>query len=128
MYYAQTTCTIDSAHWLKLGYDSPCNKEHGHRWEIVIHCASTDLNEGGMVVDFSATKQKVKFLDHKVINRIEPFNTINPTAENLARVLCDWINELCELEMNKPVCYCTEVYETEGNKATYTLEGWKKPV
>ena len=66
-----------------------------------------ELNEDGMVTDFSHIKQLVKDrLDHKNLNEVLPFN---PTAENIARWVCEQV----------PHCFKVEVQESEGNTAIY---------
>ena len=65
------------------------------------------MNEDGMVTDFSHIKQLVKDrLDHKNLNEVLPFN---PTAENIARWVCEQV----------PHCFKVEVQESEGNTAIY---------
>ena len=60
-----------------------------------------------MVTDFSLIKKLIhEKLDHKNLNEILPFN---PTAENIARWICDQI----------PFCFRVEVQESEGNIAIY---------
>ena len=60
-----------------------------------------------MVVDFTHIKQTVMDrLDHKNLNEVIP---CNPTAENIARWVCDQI----------PTCFKVEVQESEGNMAVY---------
>ena len=60
-----------------------------------------------MVIDFSHIKRIVKDqLDHRNLNEVLPFN---PTAENIARWVCDQL----------PCCYKVEVQESEGNTAIY---------
>lgn len=63
-----------------------------------------------MVVDFKRLKTVVEeLLDHKYVNDIVDFN---PTAENLARYICDNIEH----------CYKVSFQETEGNVACYVKE------
>ena len=60
-----------------------------------------------MVIDFTHIKRVVKDqLDHRNLNEVLPFN---PTAENIARWICDQL----------PTCYKVEVQESEGNTAIY---------
>ena len=60
-----------------------------------------------MVIDFTHIKQVVKDqLDHRNLNEVLPFN---PTAENIARWICDQL----------PTCYKVEVQESEGNTEIY---------
>ena len=107
MYYTKKTIEISASHSLKLNYESKCQRLHGHNWMITIYCKSKELDENGMVVDFSAVKQQVKQqLDHKNLNEVFDFN---PTAENLARWIVD----------NVLNCYKAEVQESQGNTACY---------
>ena len=74
---------------------------------ITVYCRSKELNADGMVVDFSHIKQVVKEqLDHHNLNEVLSFN---PTAENIARWICDQI----------PTCFKVEVQESESNIAVY---------
>lgn len=113
MYYVSKRLEIAGAHKLKLNYSSKCSNLHGHNWIVVVHCKSDKLNCNGMVVDFALIKSRIqeKF-DHHYFNEIEPFNTINPTAENMAKEFCNMI----------PYCYKVEVQESEGNIAIYEVD------
>ena len=80
---------------------------HGHNWIITLYCRAKELNQNGMVVDFTEIKRKIKgTLDHQNLNDVLPFN---PTAENIARWCVEQI----------PTCYRAEVQESEGNLAAY---------
>lgn len=107
MYTVIKRMEISASHSLTLSYPSKCENLHGHNWIITVYCRSAQLNADGMVVDFTHIKQIVeKQLDHQNLNDRLPFN---PTAENIARWICDQI----------PTCYKTEVKESEGNTAIY---------
>ena len=112
MYFLEKTITISGAHKLKLDYDSPCQKVHGHNWKITVYCRSSVLDHNGMVLDFSVIGSLVKQLDHRdigeVINQGEVIHQ-NPTAEHIARWIC----------IRLPDCYRVRVEETEGNTAIY---------
>ena len=98
---------ISASHSLKLSYPSKCEKLHGHNWIITVHCRSKELNSDGMVVDFSHVKDIVMGkLDHQNLNDVFTFN---PTAENIARWICEQV----------PHCFKVEVCESEGNTAIY---------
>ena len=78
--------------------------------EAGIRSRARELNEHGMVVDFSDIKRRVSDrLDHQVVNDILG---CNPTAENMARWCCEQV----------PNCYRVDVQETQGNVATYELD------
>ena len=111
MYYVSKRMEIAGAHRLQLSYDSKCSNLHGHNWIVTVFCCSSCLNADGMVCDFAHIKREVHgFLDHQNLNEILPFN---PTAENIARWICDLV----------PNCYKVEVRESEGNVAIYEKEG-----
>lgn len=60
-----------------------------------------------MVCDFSKIKNDIHGkLDHQNLNDVLLFN---PTAENIAKWICDQI----------PECYKVTIQESEGNTATY---------
>ena len=107
MYKIIKRIEVSASHSLKTSYDSLCNQLHGHNWIITIHCQSKELDENGMVEDFSVIKSLInRQLDHKNLNEALPFN---PTAENIAGWICEQI----------PTCYKVEVQESENNTAIY---------
>ena len=89
-----------------LNYEGKCRHLHGHNGRAVITIESEDLDDRGMVLDFSDIKSVVskwidENLDHKMIlhqndpaipmlNELgEPLYLLetNPTAENIARLI-----------------------------------------
>lgn len=107
MYTVTKRMEISGAHHLTLDYPSKCSRLHGHNWIITVTVQSETLDRNGMVVDFTKIKDIVNQLDHQNINDV--LKGINPTAENIAKWLCDQI----------PHCIRVSVQETEGNVATY---------
>lgn len=107
MYYVTKRIEISASHRLDLDYESKCSRLHGHNWIITVHCKARELDRNGMVVDFTDIKRTVMgSLDHACLNDVVPFN---PTAENLARWICDNIQH----------CYRVDVQESDGNVASY---------
>lgn len=107
MYYMTKRMEIAGAHRLTLPYSSKCRDLHGHNWLVTVHCRAEQLDENGMVCDFTAVKMLIHDrLDHKFLNDVVPFN---PTAENIARWICEKV----------PNCWRVDVQESEGNVATY---------
>ena len=115
MYYVSKRMEVAGSHHLDLPYESKCSNLHGHNWIITVHCKSEKLTDYGMIVDFALVKKEVHgVLDHSNINDVLD-NRINPTAENMAKWICDKVSELCEVGY----CYKVEVQESEGNVAIY---------
>lgn len=107
MYYVTKRLEISGSHSLRLDYESKCSRVHGHNWIVTIHCRARQLDNNGMVADFSKIKELIAGqLDHRNLNDVLPFN---PTAENIARWIADMI----------PTSYRVEVQESEGNMAAY---------
>ena len=108
MFYVTKRIEIAGAHRLSLNYESKCQNLHGHNWIITVYCRTKELDANGMVCDFTHIKRAVQDkLDHKVINEV--IDGINPTAENMAKWICQQI----------PNCYKVSVQESEGNIAIY---------
>lgn len=107
MFYVEKSFEIAGSHRLRLNYDSKCQNLHGHNWKIIVFCESEQLDDNGMVVDFTEIKRKIHDkLDHKHLNDVVDFN---PTAENIAK----WVVEQI------PKAYRCDVIESNGNKASY---------
>lgn len=113
MYYISKRLEIAGAHHLKLPYESKCSNIHGHNWIVTIYCKAEKLTDYGMIVDFKTVKTAIMDkLDHKFINEQVDFN---PTAENMAKWICDEVDKICEVGS----CYKVSVQESEGNIAIY---------
>jgi len=82
------SCHFDAAHQLALPYDSPCNRRHGHRYDVEISASAREL-EHGMVVDFNILQKVVDEFDHCDLNDRPEFTVtqLPTTAENIASVL-----------------------------------------
>lgn len=58
MYYTlKKVFTFDYAHALTLPYESKCKNVHGHTAKVVIRLRTTELNDEGMVIDFTHLKE-----------------------------------------------------------------------
>ena len=111
MYYVKKTLEISACHQLKLSYKSKCENLHGHNWIIEIYMKSKELDENGMVMDFTHIKEKIKNkLDHQNLNEVLNFNT---TAENIAKWIVDQLGSKC---------YKVSVQESQDNIAIYEVD------
>jgi 6-pyruvoyltetrahydropterin/6-carboxytetrahydropterin synthase len=87
---------FDAAHAL-VGYPGECKNLHGHTWDVEVSVRGTELDEIGIVYDFKNLKgslaEILECYDHHYLNEVPPFDTINATAENLARVIYEQLGE-----------------------------------
>lgn len=93
-----------SAHTLRE-YPGDCSRMHGHNWKLEVEVTATSLNDHGMGMDFktikTATRELAKTLDHRYLNDIPPFDTINPTAENIAQYFYQNLSKTLNIDTAK---------------------------
>ncbi|MBN2289351.1 MAG: 6-carboxytetrahydropterin synthase QueD [Candidatus Glassbacteria bacterium] len=90
MYRISVDGEFSSAHSLR-DYPGKCARPHGHNWRVRLSVRTQDLDDRGMAVDFGNLKALLEEVlapfDHRDLNSVPPFDTLNPTAENLARII-----------------------------------------
>ncbi|HEX9939751.1 MAG TPA: 6-carboxytetrahydropterin synthase [Longimicrobium sp.] len=123
MFLLNVKAHYDAAHFLR-NYHGKCEKLHGHRYVVEAGMAFDDVGEGGMAYDFGDAKRILRAiagrLDHENINDLEPFTTIEPSAENQARWIFEQMREgLGELA---PHLAYVRVWETPNQYAQYSLK------
>lgn len=81
---------FSAAHQLR-GYPGDCARLHGHNWHVKLYVECETLDELGLGIDYKVMKQELKAAlepwDHYNLNDIAPFDVINPSSENVARLL-----------------------------------------
>ena len=81
---------FSAAHCLN-GYKGNCAERHGHNWTVQVFIRSERLDEIGIAVDFKILKKELdsilESLDHKDLNNLPEFASINPTSERLAQLI-----------------------------------------
>ena len=90
MYELDITREFSAAHMLK-GYDGLCSNLHGHNWTVQVFIQATALDDIGIAADFTVIKRVLTEIlsqfDHKYLNELPEFQDINPTSENIARII-----------------------------------------
>jgi 6-pyruvoyltetrahydropterin/6-carboxytetrahydropterin synthase len=119
VYYLQSEGGFASAHQLRE-YKGKCENLHGHNWRVLVKVRGRELGASGMLIDFGILKRLLKKLlerlDHKFLNELPPFDTVNPTSENLAKHIFDAL----DLELPEGVeTYEVRVWESEKNAASH---------
>jgi queuosine biosynthesis protein QueD len=88
---------FDAAHAIR-DYPGECRELHGHTWDVEATVVGAKLDEIGIVYDFKQLKADLASIleryDHKLMNDVAPFDVLNTTAENLARVVFEELETL----------------------------------
>ncbi len=118
MFFLSVELNISAAHFLR-DFEGDCRRIHGHNWKIRVEVKSAAVNDVGMAMDFKdlkeASEKVVMRYDHQNLNEIAPFDSINPTAENMARYLYHEIAQTLpkEVSMSKISIWETEKYRLD---------------
>ncbi|HEV2500922.1 MAG TPA: 6-carboxytetrahydropterin synthase QueD [Terriglobia bacterium] len=120
MFEVSVEYTFAAGHALR-NYKGKCENVHGHNYRVRVTVEGEKLNEAGLLVDFTDLKAVIRSLvdrlDHQFLNDLEPFNQVNPSAENLAQHLSDGIR--ARIEGQGARLRAVTVWETDTSSATY---------
>ena len=80
--------------------------------------------KAGLLLDFKLLKQVlrpvIERIDHRMLNDLEPFTALNPSAENLAKYFYDQTNEqLAAMTGGRVRVKDATIWETDTTTATY---------
>ncbi|WP_420126267.1 6-pyruvoyl trahydropterin synthase family protein [Longimicrobium sp.] len=124
MFLLNVKASYDSAHFLR-NYKGRCENLHGHHYVVEAGLAFDDVGEGGMAFDFTDAKRHLRAianeLDHQNINDLEPFTTLEPSAENQARWIFQQMQARLGAEVAEHLAY-VRVWETPNQWAQYSLK------
>ena len=125
MYTLKIEGAFEAAHHVE-GYPGKCARLHGHNWVVEAVVKGKELDELGMLIDFKVMKKELaevlERFDHRYLNELEPFaGGVNPTAENLARIIFE---ELAGREVFKrdSELHAITVFESPKSSVTYTKD------
>lgn len=110
-----------AAHALRH-YKGKCENPHGHNFAVEAVVEGSVLSaDTELLADFSDLKADLKSvlatLDHKDLNLTPPFDTLNPSSENLSRYI---YQSLAPLVQKRGVrLYSVTVSEKAAQSATY---------
>ncbi len=124
MYRITVEDTFAAGHYLR-NYRGKCENPHGHNYKVRITLQGKELDAAGLLLDFKELKLVMKpvidRLDHQMINDIEPFTTLNPSAENLAKYFYDETNRnLSAKTAGRVSVKDVTIFETDTTTAIYS--------
>jgi 6-pyruvoyltetrahydropterin/6-carboxytetrahydropterin synthase len=119
MFDVRVEKTIACAHRL-FDYNGPCEELHGHNYRIEVTYSGRELDRFGMLVDFTDVKKVfhavLDGLDHKYLNELPAFQSLSPSAENIAYHV---YQELKRTTFERARLTCVSVWETPTQVAVY---------
>jgi len=123
MFQVTVEDTFAAGHYLR-NYRGKCENPHGHNYKVRVTLCGEQLDRAGLLLDFKDLKdvmrETVERLDHQMINDLEPFTVLNPSAENLAKYFYDQTQAKLRAATNGRVrVKDVTVWETETTTATY---------
>ena len=121
MFEVSVEHTFAAGHALR-NYHGKCENVHGHNYRIQVIVRGESLDATGMLADFVELKRVLRAIcepmDHVFLNDMAPFIELNPSAENMARYVCERMQS--ELKQANPVEVAeVKVWETDIQSATY---------
>lgn len=120
MFEVSVDCSFAAGHALR-DYKGKCENVHGHNYKVRVSVAGERLNSTGLLVDFAdvrtAIKSVVDRLDHRFLNDLEPFERLNPSAENLAKYFFDEIGP--QIRAQGLRVQAVTIWETDLTSATF---------
>jgi 6-pyruvoyltetrahydropterin/6-carboxytetrahydropterin synthase len=112
-----------AGHYLR-NYRGKCENPHGHNYKVRLTLAGEELDKAGLLLDFKDLKDVMRGvvdrLDHQMINDLEPFTDLNPSAENIARYFYQQTSSrLRESTHGRVRVKDVTIWETDTTTATY---------
>lgn len=119
MWEISTEAHFSAAHQL-IGYPAECCQLHGHNFKVKVVVQISKLGPLGFGMDFRDLKKKLKevidYFDHKHLNTLPEFSKINPTVENISKIIWDKLSP----QIHSPAkLKSVKIWESETNSATY---------
>jgi 6-pyruvoyltetrahydropterin/6-carboxytetrahydropterin synthase len=120
VYKINVSSHFSAAHQLR-GYEGACRNVHGHTWKVRVGVLCETTDEMGMAMDFNVLKKVlhrlIDSLDHKFLNDLDMFQTLNPTSENVARYLYKQLRE--QINLPRARIADVEVWESDKSSVVY---------
>ncbi len=120
MWEISTETVVAAAHRLRHTAGEG-ERLHGHNWRIRAVLQAQALDATGWVLDFNHVAGVLRALvepyEHVLLNEVPPFDDLNPTAENLARIVAE--NLAAKLDDERVRVARVHVWENDACCATY---------
>jgi len=124
MYEVTVDRSFAAGHYLR-NYKGKCENPHGHNYKVRVTLCGKELDRAGLLLDFKDLKDVmrdvIERVDHQMLNDIEPFTRLNPSAENIARYFYDETSKrLKSLTNGRVSVKDVTIWETDATTARYS--------
>lgn len=124
MYEVTVEDSFAAGHFLR-NYKGKCENPHGHNYKVRVTLCGSELDHAGLLLDFKDLKEVMKHvidrLDHQMLNEVEPFTVLNPSAENLAKYFFDVArSRLQTVTSGRVLVKDVTIWETDTTTARYS--------
>ena len=121
MYELKIISQFAAAHQLRALVGG-CENLHGHNWKVEVTVIGNTLGDDGLLMDFRVIKEHTKEilddLDHKFLNEIGAFKSMEPSSENIAHHIFKSLSD--RLEVDGVRVSKVTAWESESACASYT--------
>ncbi len=125
MFKLEVDSHFAAAHSIR-GYKGDCARLHGHTWGVTACIGAESLDHLGIGIDFKDVSKALNEItgefDHRTLNELDMFRTVNPTAENLAQYIFGRLSE--KLNSDKITVRSVTVAESDKYRVTYYAQDW----
>ncbi|MFP4169211.1 MAG: 6-carboxytetrahydropterin synthase QueD [Desulfonatronovibrionaceae bacterium] len=123
-WFLQVEDEFGAAHQLR-NYGGRCERLHGHNFRVNIQVSGGRLQaRTGILIDFKELKAQLRSvlsgLDHRFLNQLSCFETVNPSSENIAAYIYRGLRSGLDGEGVR--LDWVMVAEKDGSRAYYTEE------
>ncbi|MGE8205679.1 6-carboxytetrahydropterin synthase QueD [Heyndrickxia sp. NPDC080065] len=111
---------FSSAHFIPNDKAGKCSLTHGHTYFVNLTIVGDELDEMGMLVNFSDLKKLVhgKY-DHHLLNDFPEFKKMAPSTEVVAQTIYGVVEAYLVTLANQPKCIQVMVRETPTSYVVY---------
>jgi 6-pyruvoyltetrahydropterin/6-carboxytetrahydropterin synthase len=125
MFEVRVEADFAAAHYL-THYHGKCERLHGHNYRVRLWARGTELDAGGMLIDFGVLKNHLREvcgrLDHQNLNDFPVFSG-DPSAERIAKYIFDEVKALLSGKgYDTSTLSAVEIYETPTSMARYVRD------
>lgn len=124
MYRVSVQQDFIARHYMIGGDWGEENDLHSHHYVVELELSGRTLDEDGLLIDgadlLDNLDQRIEYFQDQTLNDLPPFEGLNPTLENFARILCEEINK--EIYADNVDGLTVRLWENESTWASYQME------